>query len=61
MVYLLDGKEYEVEITRKSNKNTYVRFKNNKIMVSTSYFVTNKQIIKILDQNHSVFCSRCGS
>ena len=51
MVYLLDGKEYEVEITRKANKNTYVRFKDNKIMVSTSYFVTNKQIIKILDQN----------
>ena len=51
MIYELDGKNYEVEITRKANKNTYVRFKNNKIMVSTSYFVTNKQILKILDQN----------
>jgi len=51
MVYELDNKKYEVEIIRKANKNTYVRFKDNRIMVSTSYFVTNKQIIKILDQN----------
>ncbi len=51
MVYLLDGKEYPVEITRKSNKNTYIRFRNNTIVVSTSYFVTNKQILKMLDQN----------
>ena len=51
MKYLLDGKEYEVEITRKSNKNTYIRFKNDVIQVSTSYFVTNKQILKVLDNN----------
>lgn len=51
MVYLLDGKEYQVEITRKANKNTYIRFKDNKILVSTSYFVTNRQITKLLDEN----------
>ena len=51
MLYALDGKEYEVEIVRKANKNTYVRFKNNKIMVSTSFFVRDKQIIQLLDKN----------
>ncbi len=51
MNYVLDGKDYPVEITRKSNKNTYIRFKGNVISVSTSYFVTNKQILKMLDQN----------
>ena len=52
MVYRLDDKEYKVEITRKNNKNTYIRFKNDIIFVSTSFFVTNKQILKILDENH---------
>ena len=51
MIYTLDGIEYEVEITRKSNKNTYIRFKKDVISVSTSYFVTNKQIKKLLDEN----------
>ena len=36
---------------RKSNKNTYVRFKNGEIVVTTSYFVTNNQIKKILSEN----------
>lgn len=52
MTYKLDDKEYTVEITRKANKNTYIRFKNNKIVVSTGYFVTNRQIVKMLDENH---------
>ena len=52
MTYLFNGNEYKVEITRKTNKNTYIRFKNNVIAVSTSYFVTNKQIVKLLDNNH---------
>ncbi len=51
MVYELDNHEYQVNIIRKSNKNTYIRFKNDVISVTTSYFVTNKQIMKLLDQN----------
>ena len=52
MIYTFNGKEYDVEITRKSNKNTYIRIKDGKIVVSTSYFVTNRQIEKMLDKNH---------
>lgn len=51
MVYQLDNEEYTVEITRKANKNTYIRFKDDKIVVTTSYFVTNRQILKMLDEH----------
>jgi len=51
VVYELDGKEYIVKIERKANKNTYIRFKNDFISVTTSYFVTNRQIVKLLDSN----------
>ena len=53
MKYSLDGKDYDVVIVRKSNKNTYVRVKDNlTIYVTTSYFTTKKQIIDLLDNNH---------
>lgn len=51
MIYQLDNEEYTVEITRKANKNTYIRFKDDKIVVTTSYFVTNRQILKMLDEH----------
>lgn len=52
MKYLLDDKEYGVIIIRKANKNTYIRFKDDEIYVTTSYFVTDKHIKKLLDENH---------
>lgn len=52
MKYNIDNKEYEVVITRKNNKNTYIRVKEDlKIYVSTNYFVTNKEVKKLLDRN----------
>lgn len=52
MKYIIDNKEYEVVISRKNNKNTYIRVKEDlKIYVSTNYFVTNKEVKKILDRN----------
>lgn len=53
MKYKIDNQEYEVVITRKNNKNTYVRFKQDmRIYVTTNYFVTDKQIKKVLDNNY---------
>lgn len=53
MFYEIEKKQYEVIITRKNNKNTYIRVKNDlKIYVTTSYFVTNNQIRKLLDRNY---------
>ena len=42
---------YNVNIVRKNNKNTYIRVKNNEIYVTTSYFSTNKNIYKLINEN----------
>ena len=53
MKYIVDNKEYEVVIVKKNNKNTYIRIKDDlKIYVTTNYFVTNKMIKKLLDDNY---------
>ena len=51
MIFNYNDKEYEVEIIRKKNKNTYVRVRDNKIYVTTSYFVSNGKIKRILEEN----------
>ena len=52
MIYSLDGIDYEVEIIRKGNKNTYVRISDDlRIKVTTNYFVTKKDIRSLLDRN----------
>ncbi len=52
MKYKLEDKEFDVVITKKNNKNTYIRIKDeDTIYVTTSYFVTKNEIKKILDNN----------
>ncbi len=52
MKFELDGKEYEVIIQKKNNKNTYIRVKDDlKIYVTTSYFVSKQYIFRLLDEN----------
>jgi len=52
MKYVIDSKEYIVNIIRKNNKNTYLRVKKGNIIeVTTSYFVTNRQILKLIQNN----------
>jgi len=52
MKYIIDGNEYNVIIERKNNKNTYIRISSDlDIYVTTSYFVSKKQILKLLDSN----------
>lgn len=52
MKYRIDENIYEVIITKKNNKNTYIKVKDDlKIYVTTNYFVTKNQIIKVLDSN----------
>lgn len=51
MNFEYENKKNYIKVIRKSNKNTYVRFKNGEIVVTTSYFVTNNQIKKILSEN----------
>jgi predicted metal-dependent hydrolase len=51
MRYSINNQDYEVVIIKKNNKNTYIRVKDLKIMVTTSYFTSKSAIIKLLKQN----------
>lgn len=54
MIYRFEDNDYEVEIVRKGNKNTYVRITDDlKIQVTTNRLVTKFDIKRILDQNHA--------
>lgn len=49
--YSYKGKEYPIEIIKKNNKNTYLRVKDNTIKVTTNYFITKGQIVKLIEDN----------
>ena len=49
----IDDKIYDVEIIKKSNKNTYIRVKNCKILVTTNYFASKNSILKLINDNMS--------
>lgn len=52
MKYNIDGIECNIIIEKKNNKNTYLRVKkNNEILITTNYFTSKKQIIKMLEEN----------
>ena len=52
MLVEIDNKEYEVEIIKKNNRNTYVRVKNGKIVVSTNYLTSKSSILKLINDNN---------
>lgn len=52
-VYILDGHEYPIEIIRKNNKNTYLRIKEGKIIVTTNYLTSSFTINKLIKDNTS--------
>ena len=47
----IDNKIYDIEIIKKNNKNTYVRVKNGKIVVTTNYLTSKNSILKLIDDN----------
>ena len=52
MKYKINNQEYDVIIQKKSNKNTYIRVKEDmKIYVTTNYFVSKSYIKSLLDNN----------
>ncbi len=54
MTYVVNDIEYEVVIEKKNNKNTYIRIRNNKIYITTNYFVNKSYIKSLLDKNYDV-------
>ena len=52
MKFEINNNLYDVIITRKNNKNTYIRVKSDlKIYVTTSYFATKGSISRLLEKN----------
>ena len=49
--YTYKEKQFEIEIIRKNNKNTYLRVKNNKITITTNYFTSEKKIEALIKNN----------
>ena len=47
----IDNNYYEVNIVRKNNKNTYIRVKDGKIVVTTNRLTTNGSIKKLILEN----------
>ena len=47
----IDDKVYEVEIIKKNNRNTYIRVKNGKIIVTTNYLTSKASIVKLINDN----------
>lgn len=51
--YTYNNINYPVEIIKKNNKNTYLRVKDGKIVVTTNYLVSNSKIEKLIENNAS--------
>ena len=51
MKFEYNGIIYDINVIRKNNKNTYIRVKDNGIYITTNYFVTNRQIEKLVKDN----------
>ena len=53
MNIVINDKSYDIEILKKNNKNTYIRVKNSKIIVTTNYLTSKNAIIKLIQDNLS--------
>ena len=53
MNILIDNVLYEVIIVKKNNRNTYIRVKDGKIVVTTNYLTSKNSIMKLINDNKS--------
>lgn len=51
MIIEIDNKDYEIEVIKKHNKNTYIRVKNGKIVITTNYLISKRNIIRLVNDN----------
>ena len=51
MNIVINNKTYDIEIIKKNNKNTYIRVKNGKIIVTTNPFTSKNTILKLINDN----------
>lgn len=53
MQVVIDDCVYDVDIIKKNNRNTYIRVRNGKIIVTTNYLVSKREIEKLINNNIS--------
>ena len=51
MNYIYNNENYNIDIIKKNNKNTYIRVKDGKIIVTTNYLVSRRMIEKLIKEN----------
>lgn len=51
MILEIDNIKYEVEVIKKNNRNTYIRVKNGKVLVTTNYLTSKNSIMKLINDN----------
>ena len=51
MEAILRGETFKVEIVRKNNKNVYFRFKDGILYVTCNRFVSEREILKMINNN----------
>ncbi len=49
----LDNNIYDVDVIKKNNRNTYIRVKDGRIVVTTNYLTSKSSIIKLIKDNAS--------
>ena len=49
---IYQGKTYPIIIIRKHNKNTYIRIKEENIVVTTSYLMPRIKITKLIEEKN---------
>lgn len=49
--YIYNNVEYPIQIIRKNNKNTYIRVRENKIIITTNYLVSINEINRLITAN----------
>lgn len=51
--YTFSDTEYPIQIIYKNNKNTYLRVKDDTIIITTNRFTTKHQISRLINDNHA--------
>ena len=59
--YKLDGEKYNVLVVKKSNKNTYIKIKDDMTIYVTTNYLTSKREVKVILDNEKDFLRKALS
>lgn len=58
MLYIKNGFKIEYKVIRKNNKNTYLRFKDDCLLITTNYFTSINKIESLIDSNFDIIIKK---